>query len=96
LTHIIDIQAHVRNFAAEIFGRDAVARVVVNPDFGATGSEILRIYVVFKENPRTKLKADDVANLNEKIRDYLVLDGDSRFPVVVFLTSDELRKINAE
>lgn len=90
-----DIRKAVKEFAARVFKSEQIDTVLVEPDIGAIGTEILRISVVFKKRPKRKLRADDKAKLRNSTISYLEDAGDERFPVVTYMTADELNQINA-
>jgi hypothetical protein len=72
-----------------------LGRVYSEPTLDSEGREALRIVIVLTGDKDRDLSGDDALNALVRIRRDLQKSGEERFPILEFVTEDEL-KSNAE
>lgn len=89
-----EIRSKVKEIATATLKGEKVDDVLVEPDVDQLDRDALRITIVLKD--RKNLKVDGEANVSimSATSDFLLANGDERFPYTSFVTTKELADLN--
>jgi|GEM_PF-1629767 len=86
----IDIDAVVMDAAASILPKGQPRRVLTEPFLNSLGEPALRVTIVLGNGKPDKVDGDSALDILLKVSDSLWLAGETRLPMFVFATEEEL------
>ena len=87
---IDEIRETAGNLFKEMFPKNALVEVVVNPRLDWEGDKILDIIFVFEETKKTILNPGKANELSRLVREGIVVEED-RFPMIEFANTEDAR-----
>ena len=87
---IDEIRETAGNLFKEMFPKNALVEVVVNPRLDWEGDKILDIIFVFEETKKTILNPGKANELSRLVREEIVVEED-RFPMIEFANTEDAR-----